>query len=116
MSYSPLAPEFTEDKIRAALDGTFTRFDPVTGGVKTATVEPDHAPTHQISGSGGRPSGISTRYKQFTPVEDEMLIGLKAKGLPASHIARLMGRSDDSGINKRYRRLVRSGKCQAVVA
>jgi hypothetical protein len=88
---------WTEDKIRAALDGTFTRFDPVRGGVKTIRVR-----------------------RFFSPAEDAMIIALKAEGIAAHMIGlrlgRLLGRRSAAGVNKRYRLLVQQGKCQAVVA
>ena len=117
ISYSPLCPEFTEDKIKAALDGTFTRFDVITGGVKTSWVGDDYQPTHNVMGTTATCAGVKKAgYKHFSQAEDEMIIGLKAKGLSARHIAIILQRSDDTGINKRYRRLVKTGKCQAVVA
>jgi hypothetical protein len=114
MSYSPLHPEFTEHTIRDALDGTFTRFDPVTGGVRTSVVGEDHRPSHDISGSHRgvlRPAA----YKHYSQAEDEMIISMKLGGYSCKLIGILLGR-DDAGVAKRYRTLVRSGKCQAVVS
>lgn len=108
--------QWTEELIRRALDGTFTRFDTVNGGVRTAIVEPDHRPSHHISAGGGSTKGVSKDYRRFSPADDAMIMAMKAKGFSARHIARAIGRHDDTGINKRYRRLVATGRCQAVVA
>jgi len=112
----------TEDKIRAALDGTFTRFDPVRGGVKTVRVPKCYRPTHDIRGcfSGGVAGVKRPDRRFFSPAEDAMIIALKAEGIAAHMIGlrlgRLLGRRSAAGVNKRYRLLVQQGKCQAVVA
>jgi len=118
MSYSPLTPEFTEDRIKAELDGTLTRFDVLTGGVKTARVDHNHQPSHDISGGGGGSAqGVKKpNYRRFDPDDDKMIIAMKAKGFSARRIAIAIGRDDDTGINKRYRRMIATGRCQAVVS
>lgn len=109
---------FTEQNLKDALDGTFTCFDAVTGAVKTRQVDHDYRPSHSIIGSRGSTcAGVKREnYRPFTPSDDEMIIALKAKGISARRIGVLLQRGDDAGINRRYQRLVRQGKCQAVVS
>ena len=104
---------WTEDMIREHLDGTFTRFDVVTGGVRTARVDPDHRPTHDISSTG---LGNKAGYKHFSPEDDKIIIWMKAAGMSARRIAAMLPGRTDACINKRYRRLVKQGKAEAVIA
>lgn len=76
MTYSPLAPQFTEAAIRECLDGTFTR-------VLYKDVNP---------------------RANWTPQDDDLLLQMRLRNKPFAEIAWVLERSEES-VKKRFRML-----------
>jgi len=95
---------WTEEKIRAILDGTFTRVNS-EGRVVTEVYEGQ--PT--ASGNGGRPKGTKVSQWPWTVAEDELLCAMRLRNRPFNEIAWLVSRSEDA-TKKRYRALRVNGR------
>lgn len=96
---------WTEQAIKNALDGTFTRMDRVTGKSVTKQVEKDYRPTHKPPGenaaAGGKEGGRKS-FLRFEEAEDHCIIAMHAKGYSNWRIGKLLGRKRDTI----YRRIV----------
>jgi hypothetical protein len=81
---------WTEERIRAALDGTLTRLAE-NGRVVTDKVKPDYIPTHKMSGgcTKGIPRG---NYRMWTPEDTALLLKLRAQGETTIAISRVLAR------------------------
>lgn len=94
-----MTAQWTEERIRQFLDGTFTRFEP-DGKAVTINVEPDYCPSMR---QGGRMKGQAGKPQaRWTAEEDIILVELRRKFRPWDEISAVLARSEDS-IMKRYR-------------
>ena len=105
MSYSPLAPQWTEDAIKDVLDGTFTRVN-YEGKITIFEVDDDHTPKGPTS-CGGRPAGL-TGHKQvfWVPEEEEILITQRKLDRSFAEIAWLLSRSIEA--TKKHHKILRA--------
>lgn len=92
---------WTEAAIKAALDGTFTRFDLQDGAVVTVRVPDDYIPPHTCT---GRQIGEIYTHDRYTPDEDIIITELRRRRMPAWEIAERIGRTEES-IKHRVRTL-----------
>lgn len=94
----------TEQHIKRALDGTFTRICQITGASKTLRVDDDFEPSHLPYTNPGNKGMKRAEYRKYTPADDELILAMKAKHYSAARIARILGR-DDSSVLRRCRML-----------
>lgn len=89
---------WNEERIKLALDGTFTRLN-ARGEIITQQVPVSYMPTHaQMVGKPRGPSDFS--YAKWTEKEDAILKDLRARGVRMSQISKFMSRSEDSLKNR----------------
>ena len=107
MTYSPLAPQYTEAVIKEVLDGTFTRVT-YENKVVTDSVSAGFSPGYT---GQGRPIGYKASKPQvaWTPKEDEILLTMRLRNKPFAEIAWIIDRSEESA-KKRYRTLRVNGR------
>lgn len=84
---------WTEAAIKAALDGTFTRFDLQDGGIVTVRVSDDYIPSHVVL---GRQVGETYSHDRYTPDEDIIITELRRRRMPVWDIAERIGRTEES--------------------
>jgi hypothetical protein len=98
---------WTEEMIREALDGTFTRvmYD---GRIDTEIVEDNFQP---YPNKGGRPAGVKNLKPQryWKSDEDGLLLRMRMRNKPFAEIAWVIDRTEDS-CKKRYKVLRVNGK------
>lgn len=105
--------QWTEQAIKATLDGTFTHVS-MSGVMFRKEVPLDYLPSHRPMISGSRKGVKRQSYRRFTAEEDAAIIAGVAAGQSHAAIGRLIDRND-STISKRIQ-LLRWKAGKAVLA